>query len=191
VKRIAVLLAIAVLLLPACGKDKKDSGLKADGTTATNPDGTPADGGTATTAKGQSGNGKTGTTVKGQTGTTAAGGAGGTTTTTKPHVPVVINLDKTCVRRGSTGDTQGLSVKTDPSDVVAFSTEYSDHSNELSNQSYKTGSGYGRASTNGDYRTEWKVPDNAPTGTATLHIIAQNKIQAPVTFKVVGQLESC
>jgi hypothetical protein len=190
VKRLFVLLLLLLLaLLPACGGGKKNAaGVKQNGTTSSSVAGSDgaAAGGTSTTAKGGKG-GTTSTTAKGG----AAEATGGSTTTTKPHVPVVIKLDRKCVRRGATGDSQGISVTTDPNDIVGYSTEYSDHSNELTNPSYKTGSGYGNADDKGKYHTEWKLPDNATPGTATLRVIAEGKIQPPLTFKVVDQLGKC
>ncbi|HZQ26371.1 MAG TPA: hypothetical protein VFA94_01625 [Acidimicrobiales bacterium] len=189
----AVLLS---LTLVACGGGKKSStaALKAAGngtTTTAAGDAASGGGGSPTTVKGSKSTAK----GNGTTATTAAGGGAdpSSTTTTKPHRPVTAKLDKACVHRGKAGDDQTLTVHTDPDDTVAYSTEYSDHSNELTHPAYKTGSGYGKASTDGVYVATWKVPDDAPSGTATLRFIAEGKIhnEIPLTFKVVGPLESC
>lgn len=189
-KRISALFVAVALasLLSACGGSKHTSAVKAKN--ASDPgkagdSGSNAQGATTTTVKGAKG--KT-------TSTTAKPGTSGptTTTTTKPHVPVVMKLDKSCIRRGQAGDTQGLTVVSDdPDDIVAYSTEYSDHSNELTNKSYTTGSGYGRTDANGHLHLTWKVPDSATTGVATVHTIAEGKFGPNLTFKVVSQLESC
>jgi hypothetical protein len=201
--RVAPIAVLLSLSLVACGS----SGAK-HGVAALKPDSTPSTlvgdqqaGSTVTTAPGSggpaSGNGTGGTGGTGAP-TTVKGGAptngtNGTTTTTKPHRPVTAKLDKSCVHRGAAGDEQGITVHTDPSDTVAYSTEYSDHSNELSHPSYKTGSGYGKASTDGEYHTTWKLPEDATTGTATVHFIAENKVhdEIPLTFKVAGPLDKC
>lgn len=193
-KRIAVILTFLAVLSAACGGDKKDDAVKTKDASSQTDAGENAQGSgdskgsTATTAKGGS-KGKTSST----TAKSGSSGATSSTTTTKPHRPIVIKLDKTCVRRGLNGDLQGLNVDTDPEDTVAYSTEYSNHENELTHPQWQKvgGSGYGKADSNGKYHGTWHVPDDAPTGTATLHIIAQGAIQKPVTFKVVGQLESC
>lgn len=190
-----VLVSLCLVLLSACGGGKKDaSALKtknADNSASggENAQGGSSGGSTTTTVKGSKSTGKsTSTTTK-----AGASSASSSTTTTKPHVPLVMKLDRQCVRRGTAGDQQGLQVHTDPGDTVAYSTEYSDHSNELSHPQWQKvgGSGYGKASSDGDYHGVWHVPDDAPTGTATLHIIAEGKIQAPITFKVVALTESC
>jgi hypothetical protein len=181
---------VVLLGAGACGSDKPASKVKGDAagtTTTTAPGGgstVPGGGSTSTTVKGQSGQGSTTTT-------TAAGGAGATSTT-KTTIPATGKLTKACVRKGPTGDDQTLQVHTTPGDMVGFSTEYSDHSNELSHPAYKTGSGYGKASTSGDYEATWKVPPDAPDGTATVHWIANGKIQEKkLTFKVIGLTGAC
>jgi hypothetical protein len=183
------LVALFVVLLPACGGGgtKEAASVRQAGGSATTaaPDGVGRGG--------QSGaSGKSDPKGKHTTSTTAGKvGPSNTTTTTKPHVPVTMKLDLTCVRRGQSGDTQGLTVHTDPKDYVGYSTEYSDHSNEFTNLSYKSGSGYVKADENGNGRAEWKVPDNAPTGVATLHTVAEGKVGPTLTFKVVSQLDHC
>ncbi|MDQ1439663.1 MAG: hypothetical protein QOK43_3292 [Acidimicrobiaceae bacterium] len=195
-KRVLLVLTLVSLLAAGCGSDKKQSvNAKSTSTTAgSSTGGTDANGNTTTTAKGSKAKGSKGstTTVKPGSGTDS-GGTGSTTTTTKAPFPVVMKLDKECVRKGATGDAQALNVTTRPDDTVAYSTEYADHSNELSHPQWQKvgGSGYGKASTDGKYRAEWHVPDDAPDGTATLHVIADGRIQPPITFKVVGLTAHC
>jgi hypothetical protein len=191
VKRISALFVAVALasLLSACGGGKHNASVKAkngskDASGKTTGNSSSAQGATPTTTKG----GKTSPT-------TAKPGTNGptTTTTTKPHRPIVMKLDKTCVRRGATGDLQGLTIQTDPNDIVAWSTEYSDHSNELTHPEWQKvgGSGSGKSDANGNFHTTWHVPDDAPLGTATLHTIAEQKLGPVLTFKVVSQIETC
>jgi hypothetical protein len=195
-KRVTLVLLLISLLAAACG-DKKETNASATGkstTTTVDGQGAAPNGGstTTTTAKGSKGTKGTTTTSTTKPGDTTGGTTGAsTTTTTRAPFPVKMSLEKTCVRRGSTGDTQALHVTTRPKDFVGYSTEYSDHSNELSNQSYKTGSGYQDAGEDGKVTIEWKLPDNAPTGTATLHTIADGRLQPVLTFKVVSALDHC
>jgi hypothetical protein len=195
---VAVLVSMSLVACGGGGKKASAAKVNADAngaTTTTAAGDTGAGAGSGSAAKGSGSKGGSSTTVKSGTATTAAGGSAdpSSTTTTKPHRPVTAKLDKACVRRGPTGDDQTITVHTDPDDTVAYSSEYSDHSNELSHPAYKTGSGYGKASTDGVYTATWKVPDDAPSGTATIHFIAEAKIHddIPLTFKVVGPLDKC
>jgi hypothetical protein len=201
--RVATIAILLSLSLAACGSSHAKPGgnlaaAKGDstGTTVAVLDQGSAASGTPAAGSGANG---TGNGVKASTppttakGTAVTDGTGGSTTTTKPHRPVTAKLDKACVHRGAAGDEQGITVHTDPGDTVAYSTEYSDHSNEMSHPTYKTGSGYGKASSDGEYHTTWKLPEDATTGTATVHFIAENKIHddIPLTFKVAGPLDKC
>lgn len=199
VKRLFPAIVIVALLAAGCGGDD-DKALDAaaknaatEGDAGQGKDGA-AEGGTDAKTPGgtddKDGTGSATPTTAGGPPATNADGSPATTTTRAPF-PVELKLEKKCVKRGSNGDTQALIAKTRPGDTVAYSTEYSDHSNELSNPSYKSGSGYGEADGKGNFRSEWKVPDNAPSGTARLHVIADNRIHPPLEFKVVGPLESC
>jgi hypothetical protein len=147
-----------------------------------------AAGGSSTTAPGGTGGGS----GAGGTATTQPGGASGSTTTTRAPFPVKMRVEKPCVRRGATtGDVQAVIVETRPEDTVAYSTEYSDQSNEISKPEYKTGSGYGVADDKGNYRGEWRVPDTATEGMAKLHVIADGRIHSTLTFRVVSQTGKC
>ena len=194
-KRLALIVVLVALVAGGCGEKKKSGGDAASSTDET-----------TTTVAGQIGGGGgtegggTGTTVTpgGSTNTTAKGGttqttaAGGVTTTSPTSDPsVTMKLDRACVRKGALGDSQGLTATTSPGDIVAWSTEYSDHSNEMSNPSYKTGSGYGKAGSDGRFHSEWKVPDNAPLGEAILHTIAKGKLQPYLRFTVVDTDGKC
>lgn len=116
-----------------------------------------------------------------------------TTTTTRKPFPVEMKLGKACVKRGVTGDSQSLTVKSRPDDMIAYSTEYSDGTNEMTNPEYsKTGgTGHGDADDEGDFKAEWKIPESAPSGVARLHVIADGRIHSKLTFRVVGPTESC
>jgi len=192
-KRVVLIAMFVSLLAAGCSDDKKPSSNAADAETQvvteykdpltpTTTTTTTAPGGGTTTVPGG---------TQGTTPTSQGQGAPGSTTTTRPPFPVEMKLDKACVKRGANGDTQTLTVKTRAKDTVAYSTEYSDHSNELSNPEYKSGSGYGDADDDGDYKAEWKIPDTAPNGIARLHVIADGRIHSKLTFRVVGPLESC
>lgn len=192
-KRVLGLLML-VALLPACGSGGKkaaadSSKQNVSATSTTAGGGAGGNGSTATTTKSGSKHGGTTTTAKPGT----AGATGSTTTTTKVHVPVTMKLSKTCVRRGlTTGDTQTLTVHTDPHDYVGFSTAYSNNHNEMTNPSWKDhGNGYRQADQNGDMTVSWTVPDDAPTGTATLYTIAEGKLGPKLPFTVVSQLDHC
>jgi len=97
------------------------------------------------------------------------------------------------VRRGvTTGDTQTLTVHTDPNDYVGFSTSYSNGHNEMTDPAWKDhGNGYRQADVHGNVVTSWTVPDDAPLGTATLYTIAEGKLGPQLPFTVVGQLDKC
>jgi hypothetical protein len=188
VKRIALVALIIALLAAGCGDDKKNA--STTDTSAVTPEeavkqAEAATGTSLTTVPLPSGGGTTTTTAK------SGGQAGATTTTPTTDPSVTMKLDRQCVRRGPTGDMQGLTVTTSPGDTVAWSTEYSDHSNEMSKPEYKTGSGYGKADDKGNFHTEWIVPIQAPPGEATLHTIAKGKLQPPLKFRVVAENESC
>ena len=196
-KRIGLITLIVALLVTACGGDSKDKGAQnasaSDSTTST------------TTAEGV-GTGQTpgGTQSQGTPGG-SNGAGGGTTTTTAarsgsqsatqdpaPDPEVHASLERDCVRKGPNGDTQALIMKSSPGDTVAWSTAYSDGTNELSNPEYKSGgSGFGKTNDVGHYKTSWKVPSTAPLGTATLHTIAKGKFGPKLTFRVVGETEKC
>jgi hypothetical protein len=97
-------------------------------------------------------------------------------------------VDRACVPRGGR---QGLTVRTKPATTVAYSTEYSDGSTELTNRSYTTGFGYGVADPSGTYRVTWIVPTIAPPGPATVHLAATEPIPATVKFTVAAREEDC
>jgi hypothetical protein len=101
---------------------------------------------------------------------------------------VSASVDKACV---APLGLQGITVHTTPSDVVAYSTEYADQSNELSNPTYRTGSGSGTADASGLFRATWRVPPTAPLGPAHLHYIAGAKLRGPVDFTVGLPLVTC
>jgi hypothetical protein len=189
-KRIALAALIFVLLAAACGDDKKNDVNAAsqsdDTTTTTGVTGEQPAGGASTTTTARKNGGSGGTT-------TTTGPGGSVTTTTPTSDPsVTMTLDKPCVRRGPLGDKQGLGVVSAPEDTIAWSTEYSDGTNELSNPEYKSGgSGYGKAGSDGRYHTSWFVPKEAPLGEATLHTVAKGKLQPPLKFRVVGEKDSC
>lgn len=195
-KRIALITLIVALLATGCGKDKKDVEAQGDSPVVTAPV-TPEEAikqaeaatGTSLTippAVKSSGPGSTTTT------TAKSGGQAGATTTAPTADPsVTMKLDRACVRRGPNGDKQGFSATTQPDSYVAWSTQYSDGSNEMSNQEYKTGSGYAKSDSAGNFHTEWIVPIQAPLGEAQLHTIAKGKLQPPLKFRVVGENESC
>ncbi|MGH2830550.1 MAG: hypothetical protein ACRDJM_08695, partial [Actinomycetota bacterium] len=94
-------------------------------------------------------------------------------------------LDRPCGRRGI--DLQGLTVRTArPGSHVGYSTEYSDHSNEVGNPSYQGGYGYGKVDAAGGYRATWTVPAAAPPGTATVRVIYSASDPAIVLTYVVA-----
>lgn len=188
-KRIGLITLLIALLAAGCGDDNTGSastdatirtpdeirkGLEAaTGTSLPSVPLKPGDSGTTTT-------------------TAKAGGQAAATTTTPTSDPsVTMKLDRLCVRRGPTGDMQGLTATTSPGDTVAWSTAYSDHSNEMSNPEYKTGSGYGKAGSDGRFHSQWLIPAQAPLGEATLHTIAKGKLQPVLKFRVVGEKDSC
>ena len=191
-KRIAVLALAATLVLGACGDDKK----KDDAGSATT---TSAAAGTETTQTTAAGGAPGGTpTTAGGTGATTAPGqapqpAQPPPPTTQPPFPVQARLEKACVRRGSTTDKQVLVVKTRPGSGIAYSTQYSDGSNEMTKPSYQKagGHGTGKADAEGNFRAEWTVPVDAPTGTAKVTVATDQRIHGPYEFRVAGELESC
>ena len=83
---------------------------------------------------------------------------------------------------------QALTVHTTPGDTVAYSTEYSDHSNELTNPSYRTGSGAGTADATGTFHAVWLVPATAPLGIATVHLIYGGALQPSLEFEIAAPL---
>lgn len=109
-----------------------------------------------------------------------------------PTISFTAKLDKACVRRGAIDDLQGLTVRTEPGDHVIFSTSYSDGSNELGNPSYKTGHGSGVAA-KGTFRQTWVVPEEAPTGEATVTVLTSSSggRTRELEFTVVGKEASC
>lgn len=192
-KRIALVMLIVALAASGCNDEKK-----ADGQNASASD--PAAAAAAAAAAGEapgapkSDDSDMGHDNHGGTTTTTPGvqpGSGTATTQPPPDPDVQMSVERACVRRGPTGDTQVLNVKTVPNDTVAWSTAYSDRSNEVSNPSYTTGSGKGKAGPDGRFRTEWKVPPNAPLGTATLLTIAKGKFGPRLTFEVVAEDGRC
>jgi hypothetical protein len=195
-KHVTLVLLLVSLLAAGCGDNKKKTNASAtDQSTSTTVEGSAngasGNGGTtATTKKGSKASNGTTTTSTTKPGAVGATG-GSSTTTTRPIYPVKMSLDKPCVRRGTQGDTQSLTVQSWKNDYVAYSTEYSDKTNDLSNPEYKTGHGYEQVGDDGKVKFEWKVPDTAPTGTATLHTIADGRLQPIITFKVVSQLGHC
>ncbi|MDQ1436617.1 MAG: hypothetical protein QOK43_246 [Acidimicrobiaceae bacterium] len=85
-------------------------------------------------------------------------------------MPVRASLDNACA---TPGGTQGLGISTTPNDQVYFSTEYSDHTNEnIASRGYQEGYGPGRADGTGAFHVTWRVPVNAPLGSAVVHYIA-------------------
>jgi hypothetical protein len=88
-----------------------------------------------------------------------------------PGVPVAASTDAACV---TPGGSQGLTVHTAPDDKLYFSTEYSDKTNEnIAGRGYQEGFGPGTADDTGLFHVSWRVPVNAPVGTAIIHYIAQ------------------
>lgn len=146
------------------------------------PVASPSSAGTATSS-----DGRTATAPGVTTRATAAPNPG----ESQPRPRTTAAIDRACVRRGV--DTQGLTVRNARSGgYVGYSTEYSDHSNEVSNRSYTTGYGYGRTDSSGGYRATWVVPATAPAGIATLRVIYSASEQPIVlTFNVVAQTGSC
>jgi hypothetical protein len=104
--------------------------------------------------------------------------------------PITATLDRTCVHRGSTTELQGLTVHLRKDEPVGYSTQYSDQSNELSNQTYKTGYGYGKGGADGTFRATWVVPANAPPGPAIVSVLARGG-QQKLPFTVAAQGGSC
>lgn len=185
-----LLIVLLIPMLAACGSDNPKASAQGDdvktpATTGSSSETTAPGGKTATTKPGTTATTKPGTPTSGAAGATAS------SSTTRAPFPVKMSLGKQCVRRGANGDTQTLDIVTRPKDFVGYSTEYSDGSNELTNPSYKSGSGYGQADDDGKVHLEWKLPDNATTGTATLRTIADGRMQPLLHFKVVSQLETC
>ena len=88
-------------------------------------------------------------------------------------VTVKATLDKACVHRGDRNDLQGITIMARPGGAAGFNTSYSDGSSSVDGKSnYQTGMGGGFADSNGQYRTTWVVPANAPPGEATVHVVA-------------------
>ena len=104
-----------------------------------------------------------------------------------PHATA--SLNRTCVRRGI--DPLTLTVHTEPNQVAGYSTEYSDQSNSLSNKSYKSGDGYGKAGPDGTYTPTWVVPATAPAGEAILRVLAISDVMPEIHFTVVLQTGKC
>jgi protocatechuate 3,4-dioxygenase beta subunit len=97
------------------------------------------------------------------------------------------------VHRGDATELQGLTAHAAPKTTIGFSTEYSDHSNEVTNKSYTTGFGYGTTGATGVYRITWMVPAAAPVGNAVVHLIASpgSVVSPSLTFRVAAPGAAC
>lgn len=82
-------------------------------------------------------------------------------------------------------------MSTKPGATVGYSTSYSDSSNELTNRNYITGFGTGPAGPDGVFRATWVVPAQAPTGAATVHMIATSPIPGEIGFTIVPPTTTC
>ncbi|MHB8510817.1 MAG: hypothetical protein ACYDCC_01445 [Actinomycetota bacterium] len=105
--------------------------------------------------------------------------------------PVTAALALSCARAGV--DLQSLTVSNlKNGDVAGFSTQYSDSSNEMTNRSYKSGFGTGKANAAGVFEAQWKTPANAPPGKAVVLVIYSSG-SSPLrpSFFVKAPTESC
>jgi hypothetical protein len=194
--RARALIASAVLVpvLAACGggSSHKAKLASAQSTTTTTVPGA----GAATTVPGVSG-GSASATKPGTNGAPAGPGAPNAGfSVSQPRQPgqppphATASLNRTCVRRGI--DPLILTVHTEPNQVAGYSTEYSNHTNSLTNPEYKSGGdGYGKAGPDGVYTATWVVPATAPAGDAILRVLAVSDVMPELHFKVVLQTGTC
>lgn len=100
---------------------------------------------------------------------------GGSTATAAPRATasgstVAGSLSLACARAGA--DTQTMTiVGLSPGQSAGYSTQYSDHSNELTNKTYTEGFGFAKADTTGRAVATWRVPSTAPPGPADVLVI--------------------
>ena len=177
-KRVALVVALSVMLA-SCAVHKS--------TTATKPARVTVNGsvaGSPSPTGGQTGGAS-------MTPTPTAGAAGGSAKPDSTAKPASAKLDRACIHQRSS-ELQGLTVVGRPKATIGYSTEYSDHSNELTNRSYTTGFGYGVAGPDGTYRATWAIPASAPSGVAIVHLIASaGEIQPTVSFRIVAAGGRC
>ena len=191
--------AVLVPVLAACGggsshKAKLASAQSTTTTLAGAAPGTPQN--TAITVPGINGASPSGA-KPGTNGAPAAGGqpnAGFSVQPTRqsgqPPPHATASLNRTCARRGI--DPVTVTVHTEPNQVAGYSTEYSNHTNSLTNPEYKSGGdGYGKAGPDGTYTATWVVPASAPPGDAIVHVLAVSDVQPDVPLKVVTQTGKC
>ena len=191
--------AVLVPVLAACGggSSRKPKLASAQSTTTTTVGGSGAAPGSSTTVAGVGGGAPGGNQAGGKTGATQPGGAPapafninpGPQDPNKPKPHATASLNRTCARRGI--DPVTLTVHTEANGVAGYSTEYSDQSNSLSNKSYKTGDGYGRAGPDGVYTATWVVPATAPAGDAIVHVVAVSDVMPDLPLKIVTQTGTC
>ena len=201
--RMLGLMVTAVLVMPAlaaCGGSSHRPKLasKASSTTTT----TAAGGaGASTTIAGPGSNGaggtQSGTNTGGGTATTVAGAPNLPPGVTSPQAPgpevtATAKLDRTCVHKGLATDVQGVTVQMAARAPVAYESVYSDNSTEMTNKSYTTGHGYGKADDKGVYRATWVVPGSAPPGKANVYVLySANKQPITLPFTIVPLTGSC
>ncbi|MBI2169299.1 MAG: hypothetical protein HYU28_07330 [Actinobacteria bacterium] len=191
-------LALAVLLSGTACSGGSDGGGGAGGSagsdrsassmSSTTREGASKDGGNQA-----SGSGETPGDAGGSTTTSGASGAdeGGAESETPGDVEPNVTLDKECVTRGLSSDLQGITARVPTGAIVIYSTEYSDHSNEVSNPGYATGYG-DTTSVAGTARATWVVPADAPTGSAVLHVAGTVEMTpSELRFEVVDSKGDC
>lgn len=177
--RATLVLAVLALLSACNGGDKPETLPTGTGSpTTTSPPTTSTP--TATPPKNSLPTGKSTTipptTKPSPSATATAGGASGT-------------LDLACARRGV--DTQGITIKTEPTGPAGFNSLYSDGSNSVDGKSdYKTGFNAGFADGAGIYRATWVPPPNAPTGPVIVRVITQFGT-FDLVYKLVAATGTC
>jgi hypothetical protein len=98
------------------------------------------------------------------------------------------------VRRGVTGDRQGITVKTDPGGPASYYTIYSDGSSIQDRPGlYQSGGQNGGfADSNGRYRDTWVVPMAAPPGRAAVKVVvAGRSTPIELSFTVMSETGRC
>lgn len=114
-------------------------------------------------------------------------GACGSNTTTSGNsgrLAVTHKLDRTCV---PIGEKQTLLATTEPNVNIAFVPQYKDRL--IHGEAPK-----GYTDNQGIFKRSWIIPEDAPTGTADLRIIAAKGRKTAIvvlTFDVVPEGESC
>lgn len=198
IRRSAVaLFAVALSVAPACGDKATTSTQSASaGRSTTTTTGAPdassptapvGQGGTSEAAGASGSSDGTPTTVKGG----KAGDGATTTSTSASAARPNIRLDRSCVPRGSATEMQGFQADVHNRAIVIYSTEYSDHSNEVTNKTYTSGFGYVHATEEGA-RTTWVVPATAPVGTAIVHVSGSEDVRPrELSFRVVVSKDDC